>query len=101
MEEVISKDLPLSLVEQQDLTEAINNMDQDKLQTVIDIIRESNALNEDEDEIDLEIDQLDTTTQRRLQRFVKKNIRRAKVGKKGTNIRNSELSPAKIHSTYS
>merc|ERR1711862_101395 len=36
-----------------------------------------------------------------LQRFVKKNIRRAKIGKKGTNIRNSESLPAKIHSTCS
>lgn len=60
----------LTLDEQQQLTDDINHMNEDKLQTIIDIIRESAALNEDEDEIDLEIDQLDTATQRKLQRFV-------------------------------
>merc|ERR1712032_622061 len=101
MGEIVAKDLPLSLVEQQDLTEAINNMDQDKLQTVIDIIRESDALNEDEDEIDLEIDQLDTTTQRKLQRFVNKNIRKSKNGKKCGKKRNSEVLPNRTQSISS
>jgi len=101
MGEVVAKDLPLSLVEQQDLTEAINNMNQDKLQTVIDIIRESDALNEDEDEIDLEIDQLDTTTQRKLQRFVNKNIRKPKNGKKCGKKRNSEVLPNRTQSISS
>jgi len=34
------------------------------------IIREADFVNEDDDEIDLDIDQLDTRTQRKLQSFV-------------------------------
>ncbi len=65
-------DKPLTLKEQEELTEAINSIDPEKLETIIQIIRESATLNDDEDEIDLEIDQLDTRTQRKLQRFVMK-----------------------------
>lgn len=72
----------LTLDEQQQLTDDINHMNEDKLQTIIDIIRESAALNEDEDEIDLEIDQLDTATQRKLQRFVFKNSTKKKPRRK-------------------
>merc|ERR1712161_31718 len=72
----------LTLDEQQQLTDDINHMNEDKLQTIIDIIRESAALNEDEDEIDLEIDQFDTATQRKLQRFVFKNSTKKKPRRK-------------------
>merc|ERR1712238_176241 len=72
----------LTLDEQQQLTDDINYMNEDKLQTIIDIIRESAALSEDEDEIDLEIDQLDTATQRKLQRFVFKNSTKKKPRRK-------------------
>merc|ERR1712238_229690 len=72
----------LTLDEQQQLTDDINHMNEDKLQTIIDIIRESAALNEDEDEIDLEIDQMDTATQRKLQRFVFKNSTKKKPRRK-------------------
>ena len=34
------------------------------------IIRESEIVDDDDDEIDLDIDQLDTKTQRKLQKFV-------------------------------
>ena len=67
---------PLTLEEQQELTNAINTivntMSEDKLNTVIEIIRESADLNDDDEEIDLEIDQLSTATQRKLLNFVNK-----------------------------
>lgn len=63
---------PLTLKEQEVLTDTINGLGSDRLQGVIDIIRESATLNGDEDEIDLDIDQLDTATQRKLQRYVSK-----------------------------
>ena len=63
---------PLTLQEQETLTETINNMPADHIPGVIQIIRESASLNGDEDEIDLEIDQLDTVTQRKLLRHVSK-----------------------------
>ena len=67
-------DVPLTLEEQQELTTAINTivdtMSEEKLTTVINIIKESANLNDDEDEIDLEIDQLSTATQRKLLNFV-------------------------------
>ena len=34
------------------------------------IIREADVVNDDDEEIDLDIDQLDSRTQRRLQKFV-------------------------------
>lgn len=66
---------PLTLQEQETLTETINNMPQEHITGVIQIIRESASLNGDEDEIDLEIDQLDAVTQRKLLRYVSKFIK--------------------------
>ena len=63
---------PLTFEEQEELTEAINNINPDRLAGIIQIIRESASVADDDDEIDLEIDQLDTTTQRKLQRYVMK-----------------------------
>mmetsp|Transcript_7582 Transcript_7582/g.15242 ORF Transcript_7582/g.15242 Transcript_7582/m.15242 type:complete len:1299 (-) Transcript_7582:1091-4987(-) len=63
---------PLTFEEQEELTEAINNISPDMLTGIIQIIRESTTVGDDEDEIDLEIDALDTTTQRKLQRYVMK-----------------------------
>ena len=63
----------LSLEEQQELTDAINIMaqtDDDRLESIINIIRETANLNEDEEEIDLEIDALSAATQRQLLNFV-------------------------------
>jgi hypothetical protein len=74
----LDEDKPLTLKEQEQLTETINSLEPDKLPGVIQIIRESAKLNDDEDEIDLEIDQLDTVTQRKLQRYVAK-VRFARV----------------------
>ena len=61
---------PLTLQEQESLTETINNMEPENIPGIIQIIRESASLAGDEDEIDLEIDQLDTVTQRKLLRHV-------------------------------
>lgn len=68
----IEEQKPLTLKEQEALTETISNLDsQECLEGVIKIIRESSTyINADDEEIDLEIDQLDTGTQRKLQRYV-------------------------------
>ena len=73
-EPIVYDDLtkPLTLQEQETLTDTINNLPPDHIPGVIQIIRESASLNGDEDEIDLEIDQLDTVTQRKLLRHVSK-----------------------------
>jgi hypothetical protein len=64
--------IPLTLQEQEFLTETIPELPPDNLHGVIQIIREAAKLTGDEDEIDLEIDQLDTSTQRKLLRYVTK-----------------------------
>jgi hypothetical protein len=76
---LIDEDKPLTLEEQEQLTETINTLPPEKLPGVIKIIRESGTFGDDEEEIDLEIDQLDTVTQRKLQRFVMK-VRFSVVG---------------------
>merc|ERR1740124_2170947 len=48
-------------------------MPDEKLQYVIDIIRESADFDTEREEIDIEIDKIDTVTQRKLQNFVLKN----------------------------
>jgi hypothetical protein len=63
---------PLTLQEQEFLTETIPELPPDNLHGVIQIIREAAKLTGEEDEIDLEIDQLDTSTQRKLLRYVTK-----------------------------
>ena len=68
----MDEEKPLTFDEQQELTETINTLPAEKLPGVIKIIRESANFGDDEEEIDLEIDQLDTITQRKLQRFVMK-----------------------------
>jgi hypothetical protein len=73
VEKPLEEDLrPLTLAEQELLTETINELPSDNLNGVIQIIREAAKLSGDEDEIDLEIDQLDTGTQRKLLRHVSK-----------------------------
>lgn len=63
---------PLTLDEQELLTETINELPPEHLGGIIQIIREAAPVGADEDEIDLEIDQLDTKTQRKLLRHVSK-----------------------------
>jgi hypothetical protein len=63
---------PLTLQDQELLTETINDLPADHLHGVIQIIRDAAGLTGEEDEIDLEIDQLDAVTQRTLLRHVSK-----------------------------
>ena len=62
----------MSFDEQEALSEAINllPLPERLLPGAMQIIRESEIVNDDDDEIDLDIDQLDTKTQRKLQKFV-------------------------------
>lgn len=64
----------LTFEEQQAMTEAINRLPRDKLPGVVKIIRESANLGDD-DTIEMDVDQLDTVTQRKLQRFVMKIVK--------------------------
>lgn len=68
----VDDSMPLTLEEQELLTETINDLPPEHLGGVIQIIREAAPVGADEDEIDLEIDQLDTKTQRKLLRHVMK-----------------------------
>jgi hypothetical protein len=67
---VVENLLPLSFEEQEALSDAINLLPESLLPGAMQIIREADFVNDDDDEIDLDIDQLDTRTQRKLQRFV-------------------------------
>ena len=69
---VLDDSAPLSLEEQELLTDTINELPEEHLGAVIQIIREAAPVGADEDEIDLEIDQLDTRTQRKLLRHIQK-----------------------------
>jgi hypothetical protein len=64
--------MPLTLEEQELLTETINDLPPEHQGGVVQIIREAAPVGADDDEIDLEIDQLDTKTQRKLLRHVMK-----------------------------
>jgi hypothetical protein len=72
---------PLSFEEQEALSEAINLLPERLLPGAMQIIRESDLVNDDDDEIDLDIDQLDTKTQRKLQAFVMENVKTKKKKK--------------------
>jgi len=73
---------PLSFEEQEALSEAINLLPERLLPGAMQIIREADFVNDDDDEIDLDIDQLDTKTQRKLQSFVMENVKTKKQRKK-------------------
>ncbi len=73
----LEDDEPLTHEEQEELTNAINEMsnDESKIMKVIDIIKKSKKssdLIDDDQEIELDLDQLDTATQRKLLKFVNK-----------------------------
>eukprot|EP00978_Attheya_sp_CCMP212_P024789 scaffold78515_cov46-Attheya_sp.AAC.7 len=91
---VVEEEQPLTLKEQEVLTETINRISPDKLSGVIQIIRESTTLSGNEEEIDLEIDQLDTATQRKLQRFVMKNVKQPRKKKAKTSKKKSQAASA-------
>jgi len=72
---------PLSFEEQEALSESINLLPERLLPGAMQIIRESEIVDDDDDEIDLDIDQLDTKTQRKLQKFVMQNVKPKKKKK--------------------
>jgi hypothetical protein len=86
----VEENKPLTVKEQEALTENITLLPEDKLEGAIKIIREATNLG-DEDEIDLEIEVLDIATQRKLQRYVLQYVKppkrpkakKAKGGSKG------------------
>jgi hypothetical protein len=61
---------PLTMDEQVALSEGINNLPDYLLPGAMQIIREADTVNDDDDEIDLDLDMLDITTQRKLQRYI-------------------------------
>jgi hypothetical protein len=67
---VVENPEPLSFEEQEALSEAINLLPEWLLPGAMQIIREADFVNDDDDEIDLDLDQLDTITQRKLQSYV-------------------------------
>jgi hypothetical protein len=67
-----SESMSLTREEQELLTETINELPSEYLGGVIQIIREAAPVGADEDEIDLDIDQLSPSTQRKLLRHVSK-----------------------------
>ena len=72
----------LTYVEQEALTAAINNLPEEDLPGVIGILRRAGRapMDKDDDEsLDLELDELDTQTQRELQRFVAHNTKPRRV----------------------
>lgn len=72
---------PLSFEEQEALSDSINLLPERLLPGAMQIIREADFVNDDDDEIDLDIDQLDTKTQRKLQQFVMENVKQKKPKK--------------------
>ena len=71
-EPAVLPDVPLTREEQELLTETINDLPAEHLGGVIQIIREAAPVGADEDEIDLDIDQLNYSTQRKLLHHVSK-----------------------------
>eukprot|EP00584_Thalassiosira_punctigera_P010790 CAMPEP_0172546888 /NCGR_PEP_ID=MMETSP1067-20121228/16548_1 /TAXON_ID=265564 ORGANISM="Thalassiosira punctigera, Strain Tpunct2005C2" /NCGR_SAMPLE_ID=MMETSP1067 /ASSEMBLY_ACC=CAM_ASM_000444 /LENGTH=1456 /DNA_ID=CAMNT_0013333883 /DNA_START=150 /DNA_END=4520 /DNA_ORIENTATION=- len=68
----------LSYEEKEALSESINLLPERLLPAAMQIIREADLIDDDDEEIDLDIDQLDTKTQRKLQSFVMENVKQKK-----------------------
>jgi len=92
---------PLTLQEQEFLTETIPELPPDNLHGVIQIIREAAKLTGEEDEIDLEIDQLDTSTQRKLLRYVTKYVKPKRQKKQAAKKDQSPCSFSSEQESYS
>lgn len=60
----------LTIEEQEALSEDINNLPEHLLPGAMDIIRQADGVNDDDDEIDLDLDMLDIRTQRKLQQYI-------------------------------
>jgi hypothetical protein len=72
----------LTVQEQEELSEDINNLPEYLLGGAMDIIRQSDGVNDDDDEIDLDLDMLDIGTQRRLQQYISENVKKPKQKKR-------------------
>jgi len=68
--QVAAQPFSLELEEQEALSDAINELPERLLLGAKQIIREAVVVNDDDEEIEIDIDQLDSRTQRRLQKFV-------------------------------
>ena len=89
MEEVAQRELPptmgfewtaLSYQEKRALGQDINNLPADKVQRVLDIIAESGSqmLGEGAEEVEIDIEKLDTATLKSLQKYVREVLRTEK-----------------------
>jgi hypothetical protein len=85
---------PLSFQEQEALSEDINLLPERLLPGAMQIIRESDFVNDDDDEVDLDLDQLDTRTQRKLQAFVMENVKTKKKKKQSKKPKQSSAPAA-------
>jgi hypothetical protein len=61
---------PLTIEEQQTLSEDINNLPDHLMYGAMEIIRDAGGVNDEDDEIDLDLDMLDIKTQRRLLSYI-------------------------------
>ena len=61
---------PLSFAEQLELSDRINLLPASHLPRAMEILRGSSNIDEDAEEVDVDIDQLDVATQRKLHHFV-------------------------------
>lgn len=75
-------DKPMSVQEKALLRQNIMKLPQEKLQGVIDIIRDSIDLDKNKEELEFDIDKLSTRTCRQLDQYVKKCIRPSPAGGK-------------------
>lgn len=87
-------EVALTREEQIELTETINELSQDILQGVVAILREDMDL--EDDELDLDIDALETSTQRKLQRYVRQHSKPKEAKQKTQKLSKSTsaLTPA-------
>jgi len=85
---------PLTLEEQETLSEDINNLPEFLLPGAMEIIRQADGVNDDDDEIDLDLDMLDIVTQRKLQHYISQNYKpKRKKGKKRKSAPSTQAPP--------
>lgn len=72
---------PLTFDEKKTLIEQIHKLPSNKMQQILEIIQSSHSVNQKgEEEIEVPLDELDTYTLRKLQKFVEENAERKKRG---------------------
>lgn len=73
-EEETNREVALTLVEKEKLIRDVESLDASLLSGVLQIIRESGSVSNSDEDVDLDIDELDVSTQRKLQRFVEDSL---------------------------